>query len=112
MVIDSLKSMAASWWRRIQPLLDPNAWLLIAPVVVGLYFIDAALVKTLLQWALFISVICGLAIIMSRIVFPQVKLTQLMDMAKQTPISAAIVVAALILFVGFVIFVFAIWSKP
>ena len=97
---------------RLGALADKSAWLLIAPAIAALYVVDPAMAQTLLQWALFGSVLAGAAIIISRIIFPQIKLTDLVGEAtSENNVAAGIIVAAVVLFVGLVMLALVIWAK-
>ncbi len=102
----------SSLFSRFRVLGDKSAWVLIVPVVIGLFLIDPAMVKTLLQWTLFAPALAGIAIIVSRVVFPQINLGDLVEaVTKENSRPAAIVVGALILFVGIVFLALILWAK-
>lgn len=97
---------------RLSALTDKSAWLLIAPAIAALYTLDAAMATTLLQWGVFGLVLAGVSIIISRMVFPQVRLTALVESAHQEKNTAAgLVVAATIVFVGLVMLALVMWAK-
>lgn len=100
-----------SWFKRFAALFDKSAWLLIAPAVALLYWIDPPLARTFAQWGLFFLVLAGVAVIISRIVFPQVELTKLVRQAGTSPHGAGLVAAALVVFVGILILSGVIWVK-
>lgn len=93
-------------------LFDKNAWLLILPAFVVLYYIDAAMAKTMVQWLGFALILAGVSIFISRIVFPQINLTELVAAAKDGNAAAGAVAGAMILFFGFLMVALAIWAKP
>lgn len=97
---------------RLGALADKSAWLLMAPAIAALYAIDPAMVMTLLQWTLFGSVLAGAAVMISRIVFPQINLTEMVKDAKdENNTAAGLVVAAVVLFVGLLMLALVIWAK-
>ena len=97
---------------RFGALLDKSAWLLMAPAITVLYFIDPAMAKTLLQWTVFGVVLAGAAVIISRIVFPQIRLSDLIDAAKfEKNIAAGVIVGAVIIFVGMIMLSLVVWAK-
>lgn len=96
---------------RIRALFDRSAWLLIAPALIVLFFIDASLAKTLMTWSLFGLALAGVSIVISRLVFPQIHLTSLLEQVEKENHAAAIVVAAVILFVALVMMSLVIWAK-
>lgn len=96
---------------RLRALGDKSAWMLILPACALLYALDQALAKTLVQWLIFAPVFAGIAIVMSRIVFPQINLTDFVKEALKGNVSAGIVVAALVLFVSLTIQGLVGWAK-
>lgn len=97
---------------RFGALFDKSAWLLIGPAFLALFFIDAAMAQTLFQWTIFGVVLAGAAVIISRLVFPQIGLTDLVESAKtENNTAAGIIVAAIILFVGIVMMSLVLWAK-
>lgn len=92
--------------------LDSQALLLLLPALALLYAIDGPKTLTLLEWMLFAAVIGGFAIQISLTIFPQVKLGELVERAADDPKGAAMVAAALIVFVGMLILSIVLWAKP
>lgn len=82
-------------FRRIKALVDKSAWTLIVPSLIALFFIDQAMLATLVQWLTFAPVLAGVAIIVSRIVFPQIHLTELVRETLKGNLAAATLAAAL-----------------
>ncbi|MNH30681.1 hypothetical protein D3C79_909900 [compost metagenome] len=66
---------------------------------------------TLLQWVVFAPVLAGIAIIVSRVTFPQIELTKLVKEAELENRAAGLVVAAIILFVGITMLSLVLWAK-
>lgn len=104
-------TMLRSWLRRLAALLDKSAWLLIAPALIALYLLDPPLARTFAQWSLFFLVLAGMAVVISRIVFPQVDLTGFVRRAAGGDRASATVAAAIVLFVGILILSGVIWVK-
>lgn len=100
-----------SFLRRFSFLVDKSALFLIIPCAVALYFIDVAMFKTLLQWLVFAPMLAGIAIIVSRITFPQVELTKLVKEAEIGNKAAGFVAGALIIFVGLLLLALVMWAK-
>jgi len=96
----------------IKALLDRAAWLLIVPVLVVLAVIDLAMVRTMVEWSLFAAVLAGFAIIISRVVFPQIKLGDLVNEARAGSAGAGLVAAGLLIFFGLLLLALAGWTKP
>ncbi len=101
----------SSFLRRFKVLVDKSALFLIIPAMAALYFIDEAMTKTLVQWLVFAPVIAGVAIMVSRVVFPQINLTRLIDETHEGNKASAIVAGALLLFVGILFFALVTWAK-
>lgn len=100
-----------SFLSRFSFLADKSALFLIVPCAVVLYFIDGAMFKTLLQWLVFAPVLAGIAIIVSRVTFPQVNLTLLVKEAEGGNKAAGFVAGALIIFVGLLLLALVTWAK-
>lgn len=111
-----LKSLAAlvEFFKnsRLGALTDASAWLLIAPALAALYVIDPALAKTFAQWSIFALVLAGAAVMVSRIIFPQIDLTALIKSVLEDKSTAAgLVASAVVFFVGLVMLAMVIWAK-
>jgi hypothetical protein len=98
-------------FKRLEALIDKSAWMLMIPPIVLLYFIDPAMLKTLFQWLLFAPVLAGVAIMVSRIVFPQIHLGTLVDKTVEGSTAASILASALIMFVAAVVVALVMWAK-
>lgn len=96
---------------RIKALIDKGGWMLIALGAVGLAIADYRLLLTLLEWSLYALVIGGLTIIVSRITFPQIKLSRLVERAQEGDMPAAVMVAALLLYCALVFIGIVMWAK-
>lgn len=101
----------SSLLKRFKVLGDKSALLLIVPAVAALFFIDAAMVKTLIQWLVFAPIIAGVAVVVSRIIFPHIDLTKLIKETHEGNKASAIVAGALLLFVGLLVFALVTWAK-
>lgn len=100
-----------SFLRRFSFLVDKSALFLIIPCAVALYFIDPAMFATLLQWIVFAPMLAGIAIIVSRVTFPQVHLTNLVKEAHTGNRAAGFVAGAIIIFVGLLMLALVLWAK-
>jgi len=96
---------------RAKALRDRSAWLLIAIGIVVLGLTDFALLATLLQWTAFSLVLAGVTIVVSRVTFPTLSLSDLLEKAKAGELPSAVVVAALVLFVGLLFNGIVTWAK-
>lgn len=97
--------------RRLRALIDKTALLMILPCFILLWFIDEAMTLTVVQWLLVAPIITGLAVIVSRMMFPQINLTRLLEEAHGGNRASGIVVAGLLLFVGLLILSLVTWAK-
>lgn len=98
--------------KRLRALLDPSSWLLIAIGVALLAILDFTLLATLVQWTLFAFAMAGLTIFVSRITFPQVDLSALMDRVdREGDIGEAIVAAAIIIYCAAIFIGLVMWAK-
>ena len=102
----SLKSR----FRRAAALFDKSAWLLMLPTF-ALLFIDPPLFRTLITWSFYGVSIAGVSIIISRLTFPQFHFDDLYDAVKSGNVAAAILLAAVVFFVGLVMISLVLWSK-
>lgn len=100
-----------SFLRRFSFLVDKSALFLIIPCAVALYFIDPAMFATLLQWIVFAPMLAGIAIIVSRVTFPQVHLTNLVKEASAGNRASGFVAGATIIFVGLLMLALVLWAK-
>lgn len=100
-----------SFFARFRVLGDKSALFLILPFVAALFFIDTPMLKTLIQWLIFAPIIAGVAVMVSRVVFPQIDLTQLVKEAHEGNKASAIVAGSLFLFVGMLVFSLVTWAK-
>ena len=97
---------------RLGALTDVSAWLLIAPALATLYAIDPALAKTFAQWSIFGLVLAGAAVMISRIIFPQIDLSALVkSVIEDRSVAAGLVAASVVFFVGIVMMAMVIWAK-
>lgn len=97
--------------KRLRALIDKTALLMMLPCIALLWFIDEAMLLTVVQWLLVAPIITGLAVIVSRMMFPQIELTALLREAHGGNRGAGIVVSGLLLFVGLLILSLVMWAK-
>ena len=99
-------------FRRIKAFFDTSAWLLILPALLVLFWIDSAMALTLVQWAIFAPVLVGVAIVISRIVFPQIHLTDAVERALHDKNgAAAAIVVGIIGFVAVIFLALVLWAR-
>lgn len=97
--------------KRLRALVDKTALLMIIPCFITLWLIDRAMTITVVQWLLVAPIITGLAVIVSRMMFPQIELTRLIREAHEGNRASGIVVAGLLFFVGLLILSLVTWAK-
>lgn len=100
-----------SFIKRFKALGDKSALILIIPAVIALFFIDDAMIKTLIQWLIFMPVIAGVAVVVSRIIFPHIDLSRLIRETHEGNKASAILAGSLLLFVGLLVYALVTWAK-
>lgn len=103
--------MTAPRQSRFKSLFDQSAWLLMLPAAALLFWLDAAMMQTIVQWLLVAPILAGLTIIVTRLIFPQVSLSWLVAEVDQGNTAAGILAAALVLCVGIVFIGIALWAR-
>jgi len=104
-----------SWldnYPRIKAFVDKSAWLLIAPALLIAWLTDPILLYTVTSWCVYAVGVAGVSVMISRLIFPQARLTEMIESAlydKNT--GAGLVAAGIILFVGIVMISIIVWSK-
>lgn len=96
---------------RVAPLVDRSALLLGAIGLSVLLVLDWRAALTLAQWSVFALVIGSIVIVISRVTFPQLKLSELVERVKAGDLPAALVVAALLVYCGLAFVGVALWAK-
>ena len=81
------------------------------PALIALAFVDTAMLKTLLSWTAYACVIAGLSVIISRIIFPQIDLSELVSDSRRGNRASATIAAALIVFFGLLFLSIVMWVK-
>lgn len=101
----------SSFLKRFRVFGDKSAFLLTAPFALALYFIDPTMLKTLLQWLLFGPVLAGVAVLVSRLVFPHIDLGEHAESAKAGNVGSGLICAAIIVFVGLLMLALTGWAR-
>lgn len=98
---------------RLLPLLDLSAWVLLVVACVPLYFINPAMLLTLAQWTAFALALGGIAVVLCRVLLPQVDLSNWLQRAAGVPnqIAAAIVVFGILNMLGMLFLGLVLWAK-
>lgn len=97
--------------KRLAAFIDASAWVLILPAVLVLSLIDPAMVRTLLEWTSYALVLSGIAIVVSRVTFHQIKIDDLIGQVENGNRAAATVIASIVFFVAIVMLALVLWAK-
>jgi len=85
-----------SLWARIAthfaPFFDRRAWTIIAICAAVVWAIDPVMLKTVVTWVVQAGVFCGLAVIASRYLFPQIDLAEHVAAARAGNVGSGLVV--------------------
>ena len=93
------------------PFYDLRAWTLIALCAGGVFLFDPVMARTLLEWTLIFGVFAGVAVIISRHVFPQISLTDVVSTASGSPNGAGMIALGVLIFMSFLVLALTIWGK-
>lgn len=104
-------NLLARFRARVAPFYDPTAWTLILLCAGGVFLFDPVMARTVLQWVLLFGVFAGVAVIISRHVFPQVSLTAHVQAALGGNVGAALVVLGICLFMAFLVLSITLWGR-
>src|SRR3990167_2666246 len=104
------RSILARFLHNVRVLFGQSAWMLIAPVVTILWFIDHAMVKTMAQWTLMAAAVAGFTLIITGIMLPSIKVSELLPEVRKGNVAAAIVGAAFLIFMVWALQILAGWS--
>lgn len=108
----SFKKAIDRWIGRAMALIDGSALLLILPALVWMWHRDPPTVKSVLEWTVYYAVFAGLAVIISRITFPELKFHEFIEKALYGSVAAAIVVASVLMFVAWSVQSISTWARP
>lgn len=97
--------------KRAKPFFDLTAWTLFLVSLVPLYFVNRAMLFTLIQWTVFSLALAGVAVGLSRLLMPQVDLSQMVIRARDGNVAAGLVVLAVALLLGFLFLGIVLWAK-
>ncbi len=104
---------------RLVPLMDLSAWLLLILAVPLMLVTAPSMLASLVQWSVFGIALAGVAVALSRLIFPMIQLGEWLDMVKDgvnagngdNVMPAAVVVASTMLtFVGLFLGL-VLWAK-
>jgi len=97
--------------KRLAPFLDLTAWVLLIAAMVPLLLIDSPMVVTLAQWTAFALALAGITVVLTRVVLPQVDLSEWLGHARSGNVAAGLVVLAVALIVCFTFVGLVLWAK-
>lgn len=104
-----------AYWPRLRsrllPLKDLSAWVLLILAAVPMALINPAMLLTLGTWTLYGLALAGIAVMLNRLVLPQVYLNEWLMRARQGNVAAGIVVAAILMLLGIFFLGLVIWAK-
>lgn len=92
-------------------MVDLSAWVLLLVCAVPLWIMDHSMLMTLIQWTAFAGALVGINIILTRIIFPQIDLSEFVTAAKEGSLPASIVVLAVAFVIGLTFLGVVVWAK-
>ncbi len=96
---------------RLVPFGDLTAWVLLIVAAIPLLMIDRPMFVTLIQWTLYALALGGIAVVLSRVLLPHVRLSELLEEARKGNGAAGAVAAAVILFLGILMLSMVLWAR-
>ena len=96
---------------RLLPFLDLSAWVLVLVALIPLFFIDRAMAMTLIQWTLYGLALAGVSVVISRIVLPQLDLSEWVARARENDPGAPLIIFSIVLFLGLIFLGLVLWAK-
>ena len=107
------KPLATRIKKRLVPFLDLSAWILVIVALIPLFFIDRAMALTLVQWTLYGLALAGVAVVISRVVLPQIDLSEWVELARKTdgPPGAHWIVFDVMMFLAITFLGLVLWAK-
>lgn len=107
-----LINLYAKFEARILALTDKSALFLMLPALLVLGLVDLPRTLSIASWMLFGAVLVGFCIQISRIAWSSINFQAMVDKAQEDPRACAIIVAAVIVFVGMLFLSLAFWTRP
>lgn len=100
---------------RLSPFFDMTAWVLMVVSIVPLLLIDRAMVVTLIQWTFYALALAGITVVISRVLLPQVSLSEWLrearEGARESRTAAALIVLAVALIICSIFLGLVLWVK-
>lgn len=106
-------NFARKLMKRVAPFADPGFWLLTIISMVPLFIIDRPMAATLMQWCAFFLALAGASIVVTRILLPQVDLSEWIARAWRDgdQRAAATVVQAVCILLSSVLIAMVLWAR-
>lgn len=96
---------------RLRPFTDLTAWVLLIVSSVPLLFIDRAMFITLVEWTLYAIALAGIAVFLSRVLLPHLRLSLWLERAWTGDRAAAFVASSVILFLAIIFIGMVLWAR-
>ncbi|QYW02116.1 holin [Stenotrophomonas phage Sonora] len=110
--MDLQKLKSNSLYKRLAPFFDLSAWILVLVAMIPLFFIDAAMAKTLVQWSAFGLALAGVSVVICRVTLPHVYLKDLIENAwGQGGVGNALIASATIIYMAVIFLGLILWAK-
>jgi hypothetical protein len=110
-----MKPLLNAFWRRIKrrlaPFFDLTAWVLLLVSAVPLAILDPGTVLTLAHWTAYALGLAGIAVVIARLLFPQVHLSEWVEGARNGSLPAALVVLAITILLSTIFLSLVLWAK-
>ena len=98
--VPSIMAKVGTWvigmFKTIGPAFDHRTLWLVVPILIALFFVDAAWIKTLLQFAGSAVVLVGFAHLIRKLLMPDFDLSLCLERAQASAVGSAIVASAVI----------------
>lgn len=108
-----IKRLLARLKVRLLPFFDLSAWVLVIVALIPLFFIDRAMALTLVQWTLYGLALAGVAVVICRVVLPQIDLSEWVEYARDPngPPGAHWIVVGVMVFLAITFLGLVLWAK-
>lgn len=110
-------SFVQRFLKRLTPFMDIGFWLLTIISLVPLLILNTAMALTMLQWCAFFVAFAGLAILICRILMPQIDLSEWLDEIRHPASNsngstgAGLVVLSVALLLSAILLSLVLWAK-
>lgn len=105
----------STFWKRLKPRLSPlgdlTAWCLFVGSAIPLAALSPGMVLTLLTWTAYALALMGVAVMINRLVTPQIVLWDWLQEARTGNVAAAIVVFGVFMLLAATFLGLIVWAK-